>query len=135
MMAQQSTIPDRLVVAEFLGGPHHVFGQGLDLHFRQTHWPPRAHFLAQPRQAILSEQLDPVVDATRCIPEQFRNVVGTPPINGQQNSVKSVVVSRFVTATDLFAQDFLRPLWFLELDSSHSHCLHVLVMNCNGMVH
>lgn len=86
MMPQQSTVPDRLVVAEFLRGSHDILTQRLELRFRKAHWSPRTHAFSKALQAIPPEQLNPIVDATRCVPKQFRNLIGASPVNGHQNS-------------------------------------------------
>jgi hypothetical protein len=134
MVTQQSSIPYRLAVSKIGRRPDQVLSQRFQLLFTQLFRPPRAQFLSQPIKALLTKPIYPIVNASRGIPQEIRNFVGTAPIHRQQYGMEAVVVFGVIVTSYLLAQKVFDPLRIFESNFPHSHCLHIVIQISNGML-
>jgi len=134
VVAQQSPIPHGLAVSEVRRRSDQILGQSLQLLFTQLFWSPWARFFSQSIKALLTKPSYPVVNASRGISQEIRNFIGTAPIHRQQDGMEAVVVFGVVVASYLLTQNAFDLLRIPELYSPHSHCLHIVIQNGNGML-
>jgi hypothetical protein len=93
MMTQESAVPKRLGISQNLRIPTEILADGLEDIFRKSRWAARPFSLFEAGEAALLEVTDPILDGSRAVPQESRNLVRTHAGAGEKDAVEPMVIA------------------------------------------
>ena len=73
----------------------------LNLLLVQASWPPGAITLQKSSQPHLFKRMYPILNRSRCVPQQCRRFRARQTLRHEQHTVQSMIVARFIRSSDL----------------------------------
>jgi len=128
-MAEQLAIPEILDISKDLRVFTQIFPDDLQSGFIQRGGTPSSLALLQARKTPIPKTPHPILNRTWTLPKEARHLVTTESRTDQQNTVQSMVVTRFLGAMNLLLNRDSHKVRILDFQFSHEILLsanHIL---------
>src|SRR5574337_111837 len=127
MMAKKLSVPKILLIPKFTGGTSQIFLKNITDFFCYCAWPARFIHVFEALKTALFKTAHPILDGTRAVFKKIGHFIATKTRTHQQNTMKTMIVPRFVRPKNLLLDCYLHYIRIFDFKFAHTHLLLLLV--------